>query len=251
MVDELKRWAETTEFPDPIRWGDVESRIMLAPGPTPDEAEQLERLFPKRGSARQGLRWLTVGLLILPALIFALPAVVGLCFVLAYVLFDAEVSPDLEIVPQLVFGAAIITALFPIAECLSTRRRDGFVAMTVTLTVVASAASAILLSTTEPYTPSVWPLVQLMAIIAAVGGLVTLAIMFTLGKPTPRTRLSERFRTVPAEEQWVRAQRAVVLEQLRKRKILNDADSTALAQLPIGTWHECESLPDGRIVRHL
>ena len=42
-----------------------------------------------------------------------------------------------------------------------------------------------------------------------------------------------------------------MLEQLRKRKILNDADSTALAQLPIGTWHELESLPDGRVVRHL
>lgn len=251
MADELKRWAATTELPDPIRWGDVEARIMLAPGPTPEEAEELERLFPSRGSARQGLRWLTMGLLILPALVFALPAVVGLGFVLVYVLLDAEVAPDLEIVPQLVFGAAIITALFPILECLSTRRRDGFVVMTVALTVLASAASAVLLSTTEAYPLSVWPLVQLMAIGAAIGGLVTLALLFTLGKPTLRTRLSERFRKVPAEEQWVRAQRAVVLEQLRKRNIVNDADSTALAHLPVGTWHECESLPDGRVVRHL
>ena len=92
---------------------------------------------------------------------------------------------------------------------------------------------------------------NLKRIIAAVGGLLTLAIMFTLGTPTPRTRLSERFRTVPAEEQWVRAQRAVVLEQLRKRNLVNDADSTALAQLPLGTWRELESLQDGRIVRHL
>ena len=224
---------------------------MLEPGPTPDETEQLERRFPKRGPVRQVLRWLTVGLLVLPAMIFALPAVVGLCFVLAYVLFDAEVPLEWEVVPQLVFGAAIITALFPIPECLSTRRRDGFLVMTVTVTVLASAASVLLLSTMEPSTLSIWPLVQLMAILAAVGGLVTLAIMFMLGKPTRRARLRERFRTVPAEEQWVRGHRAVVLEQLRRRNVLNDADSTALVQLPIGTWHELESLPDGRIVRHL
>ncbi len=47
--DELKRWAKTTELPDPIRWGEIEARILLEQGPSPEESEELKKYFPDRG----------------------------------------------------------------------------------------------------------------------------------------------------------------------------------------------------------
>lgn len=89
-----------------------------------------------------------------------------------------------------------------------------------------------------------------IAVLIAAFPLVEFVVLLLVAKPPPRVRLRERWRSVPAQERWIRRQRARVLEELRKREVLTDADSTAINQLAIGNWQELESLPDGRAVRN-
>ena len=85
------------------------------------------------------------------------------------------------------------------------------------------------------------------AVVAAIGFVFFLLV----AKPPPRMRLSERFRQVSPQEKWVQARRGVVLEELRKRHLVGEADSAAMVRLPLDSWSQLETRPDGRVVRHL
>ncbi len=67
--EELQQWAKSSQFPNPIRWGDIEARIVSEPGPTPEESEELERYFPERGLVLRVLIGLLRALVVSPVVV--------------------------------------------------------------------------------------------------------------------------------------------------------------------------------------
>lgn len=250
--EELRRWAKTTEFPTPIRWGEIETRIQSEPGPTPEESAEWEAFFPHRSPALRvavgSLRALVLAPVVLPT---AGAPVLGLGFVLAYVAFDTALPDDFGIVLQLMFGAAVIVSAFPVYMWWESRRRGWENLGLSALTALSSAGSFLLLATTTQPVDGVWSSVSWMALAAAVIASVAFVFFLLVAKPPPRLSLRERLRHVSHDEKWEQGKRAVVMEELRKRQLVNDADSAAIIQLPPDTWSQLESLPDGRVVRHL
>ncbi len=122
--DDLREWARTVQLATPVPWGEVESRILAEPGPTPAESEEWARFHPDRGPAARllvgALRALVVAPVVLPTV--GAP-ILGLGFVVAYVFFDMSLPNDLGIVLQLVFGAALLVAVFPFYTWWESRRR--------------------------------------------------------------------------------------------------------------------------------
>lgn len=250
--EELKRWAKTTDFPDPIGWGEIEARIVSEPGPTPEESEEWERFFPDRGLAPRILIGLLRALVVSPVVLPTVgSSVLGLGFVVAYVVFGRELPDDFGIVVQLIFGAALLVAMFPFYTWWDSRRRGWENVGLSGVTALASAGSFFLLGTTTEALDGIWPSISWMALVAAVVALVAFVFFLLFAKPPPRMRLSERMRHVSQDEKWVQGKRGVVIEQLRRRGLVNDADGAAIISLPPDTWRQLESLPGGRVVRHL
>ena len=176
--------------------------------------------------------------------------VLGLGFVVADVFFDMSLPDDLGIVLQLVFGAALLVAVFPFYTWWESRRRGWENAGLSAVTAAASTASFLLLRSSDRVPGDVWTSVSWLALVAAVAATIGLVFFLVVAKPPPRMRLGERFRRVPAQEAWVQAQRSIVLEELRARHLVGEADGAAMVRLPLGTWDELETRPGGRVVRH-
>ncbi|MBA3780835.1 MAG: hypothetical protein H0X12_03160 [Nocardioides sp.] len=248
---ELKRWAKTTDFAGPINWGEVEARIMAEPAPTAEEVARVAQHAPARGAKGVLLmlfRWLALAPFVVPT--FG-ASVVGLAFVVAFVVFGKELPADWGIVVQLVFGGGLLITFFTVYTWLESRRR-GWENLGVSgLTALASGGSSLLLATSTTTLTDVWPSVALMANITAVAALLAFLFFLVFAKPTPALSAQERRRELPPEEQWLRGQRAAVLHQLVQRGLVNDADMSNMIIMPPGTWLQLESLPDGRVIRHL
>ncbi len=178
-------------------------------------------------------------------------SLLGLGLVVAYVGLDKELPGDWGIVVQITFGIALIIAVIPIYLWWESRRRGWENLGLSGVTALASAGSFILLASTTKPPSGVWPAVSWLALIAAVVALVEFVFLLLFAKPPPRMRLNERMRRVSQDEMWLQGKRAVVVEQLRRRGLVNDVDSTAIIALPPDTWHQLESLSDGRVVRRL
>lgn len=249
-LKQLQRWAKTTDFPGPINWAEVEARIMAEPGPTAEELARAAQRAPARG-AKGLLLKLLKALLLAPFVVPTLGAsAVGLAFVVAFVVFDMELPTGWGIVVQLVFGGGLLVTFFTVYTWLESRRR-GWENLGVSgLTAVASGASSFLLATSTTPLTDVWPSVALMANITAAAALLAFLFFLVVAKPTPGLSARERKREIPPEERWLRTQRAVVLEQLVRRGLVDDADVSNMIVMPPGTWSQQESLPDGRVIRH-
>lgn len=251
-TEDLRQWARTVELATPVSWGEVESRIRSEPGPTAEESEEWARLHPDRSPAAQALIWALRILVLVPV---ALPTVgapiLGLGFVVGDVFFDRSLPDDLGIVLKLVFGAALLVAVFPFYTWWESRRRGWENVGLSAVTAVASTASFVLLSSEGDSLGEVWSSVSSLAGAAAVVAAIGFVFFLVVAKPPPRMRLVERFREVSPDERWAQANRSVVLEELRKRHLVGEADSAAMVRLPLDTWSQLETRPDGRVVRHL
>lgn len=245
-LKELQRWARTAELAAPIDWAAVEARIDAEPAPEPEELAQVAANAPGGGAGTTILRSLVLAPVVVPTL--GLP-VVGLGFVLAYVLFDMELPADWGIVVQICFAAAILLALFTVYMWLESRRRGWENVGLSGLIALAAGASSLLLATTDETLLGVWPSVALMANIATAVALLACAFFLVFGTSAPQLTHDERKRAVTPEEHWLRNQRAVVLEQLVRRDLVNDADISTMISMPPGTWRQLQSQPDGRVVR--
>lgn len=251
--EDLQEWARTVSLPTPIPWGQVESRILSEPGPTPAESEEWARVHPERGPASRVLIGAVRALVVAPVVLPTMGAsILGLGFVVAHVVLDRTLPQDLGIVVQLIFGAALLVALFPFYTWWESRRRGWENVGLSAVSAVASTASFLVLGARSPVVSGdVWASVSWLALAAAVIAAIGLVFFLVVAKPPPRMRMGERFRKVSQHEKWVRARRSVVLEELRRRHLVGEADSAAMVQLPMDTWSQLETRPDGRVVRNL
>jgi hypothetical protein len=250
--DELQQWARTVELATPVPWGEVESRILSEPGPTSEESEEWARFYPDRGPAARVLVGAARALVVLPVALPTMGApVLGLGFVMADVFFDRSLPDDLGIVLQFIFGAALLVAVFPFYTWWESRRRGWENVGLSAVTGAASSASFLLLGTQEEPSSGAWSSASWMALAAAIVAVAGFVFFLVVAKPPPRMRLGERFRQVSPHERWVQARRSVVLEELRKRRLVGEADSAAMVRLPLDSWSQLETHPDGRVVRHL
>lgn len=251
-LEELQQWARTAELATPVPWGEVESRIRLAPGPTPAESEEWARLHhPDRGPVARVLIGALRVLVVVPVVLPTMGAsILGLGFVAAHVFFDREPPQDFGIVVQLILGAALLVAVFPFYTWWESRRRGWENVGLSAVTAVASTSSFLLLGTESRLPGEVWTSVSWLALAAAVVATIGFVFFLVVAKPPPQMRLGERFRRVSRDEKWVRTQRGVVLAELRKRHLVDETDSVAMVHLPLDTWSQLETRPDGRVVRH-
>lgn len=250
--DDLQQWARTVELARPVPWGEVERRILAAPGPTPAEREEWARVHPDRGPVARALLGALRVLVVAPVALPTIGApILALGLVAADVLADTTLPEDLGIVLQLVFGAALLVAVFPFYTWWESRRRGWENVGLSAVTAAASATSYVLLATDGRAAGEVRASVSWLALAAAVAATIGFVFFLVVAKPPPRLRLGERFRQVSADEKWVRARRGVVLEELRKRHLVGEADSAAMVRLPLHAWSQLDTLPDGRVVRHL
>ncbi len=237
--DRLKSWARSTDFATPLPWGELEARIAVDPVPA---REELESLFPPRTRSR-----LVPYLIVAPqALLTVGASLIGLGFAAAHVLGGLN-SSDVGEVVSFVFLTAIVITVLPVIIWMSTRRRETLLLIMSGGTALVSGVSFALLSTEAQI--GAWSSIRTMAAVAVVTGLATSAFLLVWAKPGVSRTWAERWATPTVEDQWLRGQRALVLEVLAKRSLVNGSDIPDLMELPRGAWRQLESQPDGRVVR--
>jgi hypothetical protein len=238
VVMSLRRWARA-EVPDPVPWGEVERRLLAEERPTDAE---LEAMFPRTHPAS-----VLLAVFLLPQLALVGAAVVGLGFVVAYVGFDAGLSDEWAFLVNVVFVLAVLAAAYPLLAWYDSRRRDAFGLVLSGGSAVASAASWVLLGSESGSDP--WGTVRVLAAVGAVVGAVVFLLLLVAGRPAVSAPAREWRVRVSPEEQWLRGLRATVLETLQKRGLVDRRDVPSLVNMPAGTWHEVETMPDGRVRR--
>lgn len=244
QFEALKRWAKTSDFPDPVRWGEVEAVILADPPPARD---QMDPMLRKNDRVRS-----LVGYLIaLPMVVvtFGSPLVV-LGFVISRVVLDRSVPEDSWwfVLLRIEFFAAIVISVFPILMWWTTRRRGRMDLLLSGGSSAASFASVGLLFTTPR--AGGWSAFAFYALIAAVAGLVVFVFMLVKARPGIRRPWRERWREITPEEKWYRGSRAGVLEELAQRGLVSTSDTTAMTGMPLRTWHELdENSPQAWVAR--
>lgn len=236
----LRRWAKSTEFPQPLPWGELEAHIVSEPTPSHQE---LEIVFPPR-TRRRFLPFLFVAP---QTLLTSGSSLVGLGLVLAHV-FGGVNDPTFGDITWFVFLVSIAMTLGPVLVSVTTRRR-GAIQTAVSLgTAVVSVISFLVLRADPQY--GVWSSIRTMAVVAALAGLASYLCLRLIARPSVRTTWREFMATPTVEDQWLHSQRALVLEVLAKRELMSRWDIPHVMELPRGAWRELESRPDGSIVRH-
>lgn len=233
----LKRWAKTADFPDPVRWGEVEKTIMAHPPPPRDQMDPM---------LTRDERWrnLIGYLMMFPvALVTFGASLVVLGFVIADVLYGWSVPVDswLFVLLRIEFFAAMIISVFPFVMWTTTKRRGRGDLLFCAVTSAASFASFLLLSTTSLDGVRSW--FPYMTLVAAVAGVATFVFMWVRADVGVRRPWGDLWRTVTPEEKWYRGSRGAVLEELVKRGLVSQWDTSAMMQMPIGLWHDLDEHP--------
>ncbi len=238
--DQLKRWARTTDFPQPLPWAELEAHLVALPTPSHQE---LEPIFPP-ATRRRLLPLLIVAPL---ALVTVGSSLVALGFVVAHVVAGVS-SSDVGQIAQVAVLASIIITVVPVAMWVSTRRRGGLQLLSSAGTAGVSTVSFVLLGLEDQV--GVWSTIRVMTALAVAGGLATTLFLLVLARPGPSRTWSERLARPTLEDLWLRGQRALVLEVLVKRGLVSRWDVSDLMELPRDTWKQLETRPDGHVVRH-
>lgn len=235
--EELKRWAKTADFPEPVQWGEVETVIMAYPAPPRD---QLDPRLMNNDRARSLIGYL----IMLPEVVVVFgSSVIGLGFVIAHIFYGMTVREDswVFIFLWFEFFAAIVISVFPVLMWWTTKRRGRLHLPISGGTSVVSFASFWLLWT-SPQSGGLSSF-TLYALIAAAAGLVTFVFMLVKAEPGIRRPLRERWRTLTPKEKWYRGNRAGVLAELEKRNLVSKSDTSAMLAMPLRTWHELDVTP--------
>ena len=253
---DLARWARTTELPTPLDWAALEARAR-AETPSPqeqDEAQMLAATGSMTGLSRSRTIVSRALLVMVGAPIIGLPLIGGL---LAYlhahrnwtITADPELQGVLDQAWAFIALAGLAVTTTPALIMRSTSRRSRTLAWWTVLNLVASATtSATLLLAPHPLlTP--WPLIQWLAMLAAVISIGTLLLLARYPAPLRVTSAERNAPITTPRDALDRFYRSVLLHELVKRGRLNDVDRGAISSLPLGAWATLDSLPDGRVIR--
>lgn len=226
----LLQWARTTDFPVPIRWGEIEAAVLARPVPQ-DELANLPQ--PPR------VPWVVVGPLVV--LVHA-SAILGLAMVLAGTnASDPATAAAWFGAAPIPFVIAFALVLRPIFTSADTRRRGRWDLLAVGVTGAASlAAYLVLLAIPEELGWLPW--LVLATAVASVISFVVLLVRRRSGRQLPRAR------HLTPSERWYQAARAQVLEVLLSRGLIDrrEVDVTGMVEMPLGSWRELDMPGDPR-----
>ncbi|WP_139977760.1 hypothetical protein [Nocardioides litoris] len=241
QTDVLKRWGRTTDLPTPLDWGALEQQVMLQPRPS---AEEMALMTPRRS------RWtFLLGVPFLPLVVLPLSLVLGPVVVAVVVVLDATGTWWSAWSSELLgfFSVCgLIAAPAALWAAWDERRRDAVSLVLVVVNGIASGVTLVALGSG----PSVgYDAIRTLALVTAVAHGVALLAMLVFLRSGARARLGERFEPGSPEEEWILHLRLALLASLVKRDLVAAADVPGIAWLPVSSWHELETRPDGRTVR--
>lgn len=223
---DVRRWARTVQLPDPIGWGELEEQILAFPVTADDIADEANApRAPGRLAAALAYTLLWGPLLLAP--------LVGLVVVIVGLGARAQADRDGMLNgAQFFFVVGLVLMLVQGVLWASTRARSAMLIGTTIPVVVFSLAAYVLV---RPLAGASWT--ALAALGTAILGLVVLALLLFASKPTALAR--EKWNTVTPEQRVQKGNRAMVLEELKKRGIITDksVDIPGFVEMPIGTWH--------------
>ena len=230
----LEQWAKRTDFPQPMRWGELEAAILARPNPDFDPEPQVGADAGRgRVAAARILRpvmWLVIALLFGSSLI-------GLSFILVAV--NAEGADAAQQWVIAAFFPFLAAAPIPVVMAFmwsEIRRRIPWVMVLTGGTGLISLIAYLVLRTAPELMDVGWTTWLILA--AAGGGLLVFGLMAFASKPgkgLPRQSKKEMTR----EEKQYSAMRAQVLEILIKRRLVDEdeIDVPELVEARLGSWH--------------
>ncbi|MCW4457152.1 hypothetical protein [Microbacterium sp. MPKO10] len=225
----VREWARTVDLPDPIRWGELEEQILEFPV-TDEQVKDAEEVPGGPGALNVAVAYL----LWVP---YLLAPVVGLVLVIIGIGADMPSERDDMIGPaHFFFVIGLVLIIVQLALWVSTRDRSMMlIGTTIPVTVVSLVAYLLV----RPLPGASWT--SLIALVSAVLGVVVLVLLFFVSKPmAPGPRV--KWRSATAEQKVQLGNRAMVLEELKKRGLITDkgTDISGLVEMPIGAWHRMD-----------
>ena len=231
---ELARWARSVEFPQPLRWADVESAVLERPAPQIDVPET------RRGGALGVAGPAAPLIALLSALLFG-GAVIGLGILIASRQGSVEGSDMWVLVATLAFVAALAPPIATLYVWSDTgrRRRWSHLLLTGGNAVVAGVASLVLQDAAPQFRESVLPMLVPGVAVLSLGAFLVIAF----ASREWRQQVVDREGTTHTEEgRRYNVARALVLESLVKRGIVDakDVDIPDMLDMPLGSWRELD-----------
>lgn len=221
----LRRWAQTTELPDPIRWGEVEAAVLARPVP-PEEIENLPT--PPR---------LPRAVLLPLAVLFYAAPLVGLAMVLVGVGRGDDTGLQLIRFAPIPFLAGAVAAGTAVAASADSGRRRAWDVPAAGATAILAGAGLLVLLTT----PGSFGLVPWTLLAVVLASLVALSILVL--RRRPRLRLPRvREDALTPTDRWYLGARAEVLDVLIERDAVqrDDLDVPGMREMPLGTWAQLD-----------
>lgn len=230
----LEQWAKRTDFPQPIRWGELEAAILARPQPDFDPEPEVE-VDVGRGAmvAARILRpvmWLVIALLFSSSLI-------GLALILAGVnAQDAETAQQWVIAAFVPFLAAVPIPVAMAFIWSEIRRRIPWMMVLTGGTGVVALIAYLVLRTAPELMDVGWT--AWLSLAAAGGGLLVFGLMLFASKPGKGLPRQSRKKMTREEKQYS-AMRAKVLEIVIKRGLVDEdeIDVPELVEARLGSWH--------------
>ena len=85
-----------------------------------------------------------------------------------------------------------------------------------------------------------WSQIVWYVLLSAVLGLCSVVVLLVKIEPRRRRPWRERWRATTPEEKWYQNSRAVVLEEMAKRDLVDQLDISTMIGMPLGTWQELD-----------
>lgn len=230
----LEQWAKRTDFPQPIRWGEVEAAILAMPKPDFDPEPQVG-VDAGRG-AMAAARIVRPVMWLLIALLFGSP-LIGLAFILIAANAEGvDTAQEWMVAAFIPFIAAVVIPVAMGFMWSEIRRRIPWTMVLTGGTGVVSLIAYLVLRTAPEIMDVGWTTWLILA--AAGGGLLVFGLMVFASKPgmgLPRQSKKKMTR----EEKQYSAMRAKVLEILIKRRLVDEdeIDVPELVEARLGSWH--------------
>ncbi|QOR69811.1 hypothetical protein IM660_14255 [Ruania alkalisoli] len=232
---ELREWARTEQFSQPLRWGEIEAAIL---------EHDLPRLPEEKAwvTAIGIVGWVGIALLAIPS--FG-SAVLGL--VLVAVGSAAEGAAEAEgwfTGARFFFFLAAALGVGFFVDWWRSRRRAALQLVTSALIAAGSGAALVVVLASDGPPPGLLLLGFILTAIVS-GVLVFIAGLVSTPEGRPRRRRPPRRgpRSSRIRDRWRRG-RDVVLQILRQRRLvdIDDDDQVRLNELPLGYWSEVEGV---------
>lgn len=221
------RWARAADFENPLQWGLIEAQVLS--GPAPDV-----------GSSRGPNPLLGIPLYATGAILYATP-VLGLGALLARA---GGALPDSEAWARFTFAAFLVALIVPLLTLemwrSSGRRRRPLDLIVTAVSGVSSGLGLVVLQRPEADVDEGWIAILLLG--AALSGLVAF-VLILFGSRGWRRRTPRRLRPQTPEDLGYNNLRARVLEELVKRRVVDEKeiDISSMLDMPIGSWRELDA----------